>query len=61
MTNKATRIPKLTILRLLMGGALVGMSVASLLGFDTSGALAVLFGASGAAVAGVALKITHVF
>jgi len=61
MTEKTTRIPKLTILRLLAGGALIGVSVAGLLGLDTSAFLTTVFGASGAIVAGIALKMTHVF
>jgi len=61
MTDKTARTPKLTILRLLLGGALVGVSVAGILGVDTSAVLTTAFGASGAVIAGVALKMTHVF
>jgi len=61
MTNKTTRTPKLTILRLLAGGALLGVSLSGMFGLNTSDLLTALFGTAGAAVAAVALKVTHVF
>jgi len=61
MTNKTARTPKLTILRLLAGGALLGISLAGLFGLNTSDLFTVISGATGAAVAAAALKMTHVF
>jgi len=61
MTNKTQRISKLTLLRLLAGGALLGVSVSGMFGLNTSDLLTAVFGTAGAAVAAVALKATHVF
>ena len=56
-THKKTS--KWTIARLIASGALLGVTVAGLFGVDTS-FLTTVFGASGAVVAAIALKVVHV-
>lgn len=54
------KVSKWTIARLVASGALVGLSVAGVLGVDTTALTTTIFGVSGAAIAAVALKAVHV-
>jgi|GEM_PF-4071779 len=55
-TKKSSR---LTTIRLIASGALVGIAVAGFFGADTSGWMNAIFGAGGATAAAVALKAVH--
>lgn len=59
-TKKTSRTSGWTIARLIASGALLGISVAGLVGVDTS-VLTTIFGASGAVAAAIMLKAVHIF
>lgn len=57
------KVSKITLVRMLASGAIVGVAIGNLFGVDLSAHIStdVVTGAAGATVAAVAFKIVHLF